>query len=99
MKSLLGSSFTIIAFIVAFILIFSGVSEIIQQKMSWNEILELYKFSATVSGSDDVLLVLAYALPLGILVEISYALKEISHSIKQIKSYLITIRSAEDRYE
>ena len=94
MKSLLGSSFTIIAFIVAFILMFSGVSEMIQQKMSWIELQQV-----TVSGSDDVLLILAYALPLGILVEISYALKEISHSIKQIKSYLITIRSAEDRYE
>tara|TARA_Y100001949_G_scaffold35559_1_gene28349 strand:- start:149 stop:433 length:285 start_codon:yes stop_codon:yes gene_type:complete len=94
MKSLLGSPFTIIAFIVAFILMFSGVSEMIQQKMSWIELQQV-----TVSGSDDVLLILAYALPLGILVEISYALKEISHSIKQIKSYLITIRSAEDRYE
>ena len=93
MKSLLGSPFTIIAFIVAFILMFSGVSEMIQQKMSWIELQQV-----TVSGSDDVLLILAYALPLGILVEISYALKEISHSIKQIKSYLITIRSAEDRY-
>ena len=90
MKSLLGSPFTIIAFIVAFILMFSGVSEMIQQKMSWIELQQV-----TVSGSDDVLLILAYALPLGILVEISYALKEISHSIKQIKSYLITIRSAE----
>ena len=88
MKSLLGSPFTIIAFIVAFILMFSGVSEMIQQKMSWIELQQV-----TVSGSDDVLLILAYALPLGILVEISYALKEISHSIKQIKSYLITIRS------
>ena len=94
MKSLLGSPFTIIAFIVAFILMFSGVSEMIQQKMSWIELQQV-----TVSGSDDVLLILAYALPLGILVEISYALKEISHSIKQIKSYLITIRSVEDRYE
>ena len=94
MKSLLGSPFTIIAFIIAFILMFSGVSEMIQQKMSWIELQQV-----TVSGSDDVLLILAYALPLGILVEISYALKEISHSIKQIKSYLITIRSAEDRYE
>ena len=94
MKSLLGSPFTIIAFIVAFILMFSGVSEMIQQKMSWIELQQV-----TVSGSDDVLLILAYALPLGILVEISYALKEISHSIKQIKSYLITIRSAEDRYQ
>ena len=93
MKSLLGSPFTIIAFIVAFILMFSGVSEMIQQKMSWIELQQV-----TVSGSDDVLLILAYALPLGILVEISYALKKISHSIKQIKSYLITIRSAEDKY-
>ena len=90
----MGSPFTIIAFIVAFILMFSGVSEMIQQKMSWIELQQV-----TVSGSDDVLLILAYALPLGILVEISYALKKISHSIKQIKSYLITIRSAEDKYE
>ncbi len=72
MKSLLGSSFTIIAFFVACVSMFSGVVEMVLHKISW-----------TVSGADEVLRTLAYALPLGILVEISYSLKEISHSLKQ----------------